>query len=92
LSGYAEFPYGSCWRRARNSTDPADASLGLVAWDLCVEEHEVAETWERAIADGLLKPSGHDDTPGGQLGRNANVGGREWERRAAARWSAPASC
>jgi hypothetical protein len=32
------------------------ASLGLVAWDLCVEEHEVADAWQRAIADGLLKP------------------------------------
>jgi len=32
------------------------ASLGLVAWDLCVEEHEVARVWERAIVDGLLSP------------------------------------
>ena len=45
------------------------ASLGLVAWDLCVEEHEVADAWQRAIADGLLKPSGHDDTHGEQLWR-----------------------
>ena len=26
------------------------ASLALIAWELCVEEHEVAELWERAIA------------------------------------------
>ena len=45
------------------------ASLGLVAWDLCVEEHKVARAWERAIADGLLKPAGHDDTHGEQRWR-----------------------
>jgi len=45
------------------------ASLGLVAWDLCVEEHEVADAWERAIADGLLKPSGRDNTLGEPLWR-----------------------
>jgi hypothetical protein len=45
------------------------ASPGLVAWDLCVEEHEVADAWQRAIADGLLKRSGHDDTHGEQLWR-----------------------
>jgi len=45
------------------------ASLALVAWELCVEEHEVAELWERAIAHGLLKPSGHDATYGEQLWR-----------------------
>jgi len=44
-------------------------SLGLVAWDLCVEEHEVARVWERAIVDGLLKPSGQDDAHGEQLWR-----------------------
>ena len=45
------------------------ASLGLVAWDLCVEEHEVVRLWERAIVDGLLKPSGHDAVHGEQLWR-----------------------
>ena len=45
------------------------ASLGLAAWDLCVEEDEVADAWQRAIAGGLLKPSGHDDTHGEQLWR-----------------------
>ena len=45
------------------------ASLALVAWELCVEEHEVAERWERAIGHGLLKPSGHDATYGEQLWR-----------------------
>ena len=34
------------------------ASLALVAWEVCVEEHEVAEIWERAVAHGLLKPFG----------------------------------
>ena len=45
------------------------ASLGLVAWDLCVEEHEVAPVWERAIVFGLLKPCGQDDAHGEQLWR-----------------------
>ncbi len=45
------------------------ASLGLTAWELCVEEHKVAAAWERAIADGLLKPAGHDDTHDEQLWR-----------------------
>jgi hypothetical protein len=45
------------------------ASLALVAWELYVEEYEVVEAWERAIADGLLKPSGHDATHGEQLWR-----------------------
>ena len=44
------------------------ASLGLVAWDLCVEEHEVARVWERAIVFGLLKPSGHDDCTASSCG------------------------
>ena len=45
------------------------ASLGLVAWDLCVEEHQVARAWERAIVDRLLKLSGHDAVHGEQLWR-----------------------
>jgi hypothetical protein len=48
------------------------ASLALIAWELCVEEHDVAELWERAIAHGLLKPSGHDTTSGEQLWRDGN--------------------
>ena len=34
-----------------------------------MEEHKVAEAWERAIADGLLRSDGHDDTHDEQLWR-----------------------
>jgi hypothetical protein len=36
------------------------ASLGLVAWELAVDEERVLEAWERAQADGLIKPAGKD--------------------------------
>jgi hypothetical protein len=45
------------------------ASVGLAAWDLCVEEHELVDAWQRAIADGLLKPSGHHEPNGEQVWR-----------------------
>ena len=36
------------------------ASVGLVAWELCVEERMVAGAWERARATGLIAPAGYD--------------------------------
>jgi hypothetical protein len=36
------------------------ASLGLVAWELCVDEDLVAHAWQRAIRHGLLTPAGRD--------------------------------
>jgi hypothetical protein len=36
------------------------ASLGLVAWELAVDEERVLEAWERAQADGLIKPADKD--------------------------------
>jgi hypothetical protein len=36
------------------------ASLGLVAWEVCVDEHLVAHAWRQAINDGLIRPAGRD--------------------------------
>lgn len=36
------------------------ASVGLVAWELCVHERLVAGAWEQARARGLIAPAGYD--------------------------------
>jgi hypothetical protein len=36
------------------------ASSGLVAWELSVEERQVADAWTQAQAEGLLRPAAHD--------------------------------
>jgi hypothetical protein len=36
------------------------ASLGLVAWELCVDEELVAPAWQQAITHGLLRPAARD--------------------------------
>ena len=36
------------------------ASLGLVAWELCVEEQLVGAAWQPATRDGLIAPAGRD--------------------------------
>jgi hypothetical protein len=36
------------------------ASVGLVAWELCVEESLVAGAWEQARVAGLIAPAGYD--------------------------------
>jgi len=36
------------------------ASLGLVAWELSVEERLVAGAWDQARATGLIAPAGYD--------------------------------
>jgi hypothetical protein len=45
------------------------ASAGLVAWELFVDEQRVAGAWERAQADGLLRPAAHDGVSDEQLWR-----------------------
>lgn len=36
------------------------ASLGLVAWELCVDEELVAAAWQQATSHGLMSPAGRD--------------------------------
>jgi hypothetical protein len=36
------------------------ASLGLVAWELSVEEAQVVVSWTEALKDGLLEPARRD--------------------------------
>ena len=36
------------------------ASLGLIAWELFVEERRVARAWEQGVAEGLLRGAGRD--------------------------------
>jgi len=36
------------------------ASLGLLAWELCVDRSAIARAWTAAIRDGLLTPAGYD--------------------------------
>lgn len=45
------------------------ASSGLVAWELFVDEQRVADAWEQAQADGLLRPAAHDRVNDEQLWR-----------------------
>jgi hypothetical protein len=40
--------------------DDGGASVGLVAWELCVDERLVAGAWEQATARGLIAPAGYD--------------------------------
>jgi hypothetical protein len=36
------------------------ASLGLTAWELCVDEELVVPAWQQATSHGLLRPAGRD--------------------------------
>jgi hypothetical protein len=36
------------------------ASLGLIAWELCVDEELVAPAWQQAITHGLIRPAARD--------------------------------
>lgn len=36
------------------------ANVGLVAWELCVDERRVAGAWAQARATGLIAPAGYD--------------------------------
>jgi hypothetical protein len=44
----------------RDFESSGGASLGLVAWELSVEEEHVGAAWGRAVADALLAPLGVD--------------------------------
>ena len=56
------------------------ASLGLVAWELAVDEQRVIDAWEQAQADDLIKPAGSDPLHGEPMWR-LTVGG--WAARRA---------
>jgi hypothetical protein len=45
------------------------ASVGLTAWELCVEEPRLAGAWEQAVAEGLLRHAGRDHLDGERLWR-----------------------
>jgi hypothetical protein len=36
------------------------ASVGLIAWEFCVDEPLVASAWQQARAAGLIAPAGYD--------------------------------
>lgn len=61
--------------------DSGGASLGLVAWELCVDEELVAPAWQQAISHGLIRPAGRDSQE--QLWRLTSAGpaGARSERR-----------
>jgi hypothetical protein len=40
--------------------DSGGASLGLVAWELCVDEELVAPAWQQATSHGLMSPACRD--------------------------------
>lgn len=48
-------------------------SLGLVAWELCVDEPQVLTAWNKAHAEELLTPA-HRDVGGEQLWRLTPAG------------------
>jgi len=49
------------------------ASVGLTAWELCVDESEIDGAWKEAGDTALLRPAGYDDD-GGQLYRLTPAG------------------
>jgi len=59
------------------------ASIGLVAWELCVDDRLVASAWEQARATGLIAPAGYDQDE--QLWRLSPAG---WAARQGKRESA----
>jgi hypothetical protein len=48
------------------------ASLGLVAWELCVDEELVAPAWQQAITHELIRPAARDSQE--QLWRLSSAG------------------
>jgi hypothetical protein len=40
--------------------DDGGASVGLVVWELCVDDWLVAGAWEQAKARGLIATAGYD--------------------------------
>ena len=62
--------------------DFGGASLGLVAWELCVDEELVARAWQQAINHELIRPAGRDSQE--QLWRLTSAGRQAPEASAAA--------
>jgi hypothetical protein len=58
------------------------ANLRLVAWELSVEERRLADGWEQAVNDGLVKVAGRDPANDEELWRLTPGG---WSALAAAR-------
>ncbi len=52
------------------------ASLGLVSWELCVDDQAVVAAWRESIHDGLLEPAGQDLQSGEDIWR---ISRRGWE-------------
>jgi len=44
----------------REFDESGGANIGLVAWELCIDERLVLGAWERARATGLIVPAGYD--------------------------------
>lgn len=59
------------------------ASVGLIAWELSVDEWLVADAWDQARARGLIAPAGYDQCE--QLWRLTRAG---WAARHGERESA----
>jgi hypothetical protein len=62
--------------------DCGGASLGLVAWELCVDEELVAPAWQQAISHGWIRPAGRD--PHEQLWRLTSSPAGKWPEASAA--------
>ena len=57
------------------------ANRSLVAWELFVDEERVVAAWEQMLADGLLRPAGHDPADDAQLWRlTAGGWAAHWEQ------------
>ena len=69
--------------------DSGGASLGLVAWELCVDEELVAPAWQQAINHELIRPAGRDSQE--QLWRLTSAG-RAAARKEAPQLLSPTSC
>lgn len=45
------------------------ASLGLVAWELCLAEEQLRDAWEQTLDRGWLEPTGPDGETGEEMFR-----------------------
>jgi hypothetical protein len=57
-----------------------EASLGLVAWELCVGDPQVAPAWQMALEQQLLQPSRYDQVHDEQLVRLTQLGHERLDR------------
>jgi hypothetical protein len=51
-----------------------EASLELVAWELCVSDDDVLPSWRAALADGLLENAAYDEVHSEQMVRLTALG------------------